>query len=383
MKKFVSMILVVALAAALAVGLSACGAGSNKETSKIGVLLYNFTDIQGKEIQSYCSYLKDNFPVEFVYRAVGSNDEDHISGLQDLLSQGCKAVISGYDTALSKSISMCQDAGCYYVVALGEVSALEFPPPDYQPTPVEGIDSKFFLGGTTQFGGNPAVVGESYAEKAAEAGLKHIGAITFPTFAFAEGQIIYEAFKAKLAQLDPSAEVYDLQEFMFTQELCNAEVTSLITNHPDVDAVLGLGSGLDYIRPALQSQNRGDVKLLALGYNDTVNSLMENGSVITAGTNNYSQIIASCFARIYDALNGKAYADRTADDLNGIVGYPLILNMDDLADFQKYIVPADKAGSSVTVDELKNVMVTTNADAKWADLNALTSRDLAAVKAAR
>lgn len=381
MKKAISILLLCALMVGLCVGMSGCG--SKQETTKIGVILYNFTDIQGKEIQAYCDYLKANFPVEFVYRAVGSNDEDHISGLQDLLSQGCKAIISGYDTALSKSIAMCEEAGCYYVVALGSVSAVEFPAPDYQPTPVEGIESKYFLGGTTQFGGDPAAVGVAYAQKAAEAGLKHIGAITFPTFAFAEGQAIYEAFKATLAQLNPDAEVYDLQEFMFTQELCNAEVTALISNHPEVDAVLGLGSGLDFIRPALQAQNRSDIKLLALGYNDTVQSLMESGSVITAGTNNYTQITASCFARIYDALNGNSYADRTAEDLNAVVGYPVILSMDDLADFQQIVVAADKANSSITVDELKSVMVTTNKDATWAALNELTSRDVAAIKAAR
>ena len=170
---------------------------------------------------------------------------------------------------------------------------------------------------------------------------------------------------------------------MFTQELCNAEVTALISNHPEVDAVLGLGSGLDFIRPALQAQNRADIKLLALGYNDTVQSLMESGSVITAGTNNYTQITASCFARIYDALNGNSYADRTAEDLNAVVGYPVILSMDDLADFQQIVVAADKANSSITVDELKSVMVTTNKDATWAALNELTSRDVAAIKAAR
>ena len=110
---------------------------------------------------------------------------------------------------------------------------------------------------------------------------------------------------------------------------------------------------------------------------------MESGSVITAGTNNYTQITASCFARIYDALNGNSYADRTAEDLNAVVGYPVILSMDDLADFQQIVVAADKANSSITVDELKSVMVTTNKDATWAALNELTSRDVAAIKAAR
>lgn len=372
--------IVAVLVLVLIVGMLCIFAGcNNTDNKKIGVMLYNFTDIQGKEIKSYCDYLSKNFDVEFVYEAVGSNDEDHISGLQNLLSQGCDAIISGYDTALSNSISMCAEAGAYYVVALGSVSAMAWDNATMQMVPVQGVDSKYFLGGTTQFGGNAGEIGRLYAQAAKANNLKKIGAITFPTFAFTEGQQIYDAFVAEIGE---DAEVFELQQFMFTQELCEAQVTALLTAHPDVQAVLGLGSGLDFIRPALQNQGHGDVKLLALGYNSTLGTLMQNGSVITAGTNNYTQIVASCFARIWDALNGKSYADRN-NDLNGVANYPLILSYDELADFDKYIVPADKANGCVTVEELKECMVTFNENATWANLNKLTNRTLAEIKEAR
>lgn len=376
LKKSIVAVLILVLLVGMLCVFVGCNNTSNK---KIGVMLYNFTDIQGKEIKSYCDYLSKNFDVEFVYEAVGSNDEDHISGLQNLLSQGCDAIISGYDTALSNSINMCVEAGAYYVVALGSVSAMAWDNATNQMVPVQGVDSKYFLGGTTQFGGNAAEIGRLYAQAAKANNLTKIGAITFPTFAFTEGQQIYDAF---VAEIGTDAEVFGLQQFMFTQELCEAQVTSLLTDHPDVQAVLGLGSGLDYIRPALQNQGRSDVKLLALGYNSTLGTLMQNGSVVTAGTNNYTQIVASCFARIWDALNGKSYADRN-NDLNGVANYPLILSYDELADFDRYIVPADKANGCVTVEELKNCMVTYNENATWAQLNQLTNRTLAEIKTAR
>jgi ABC-type sugar transport system substrate-binding protein len=378
MKKVFSIVLALALIIGTLGMFSSCG-NKNKDNVKIGVMLYNFTDIQGKEIKSYCDYLEQNFDVTFVYESIGSNDEDHINGLQNLLSQGCKAVISGYDTALSNSIQMCEEAGAYYVVALGSVSATAWDSTSFSMVAVEGIDSQYFLGGTTQFGGNAAEVGKLYAQAAKANGFTKIGAISFPTFAFAEGQEIYDAF---VAEMGDGVEIYDLQTFMFTAELCEAEVTKLLQEHPDVEAILGLGSGLDYIRPALQSQN-SSAKLLALGYNDTVGTLMQNGSVVTAGTNNYSQIVASCFARIWDALNGKSYSDRTSDDLNAVVNYPLILSYDELADFEAYVIPSDKSKGSVTVEELKNNMVTFNENATWAGLNALTNRTLSEIKAAR
>lgn len=379
-KRIIGIMLIIVLVVSLAVTVAAC---NNSNKTKIGVMLYNFTDIQGTEIKSYCEYLEKNFDVEFVYEAVGSNDEAHISGLQNLLSQGCNAVISGYDTALSRSIAMCEDAGAYYAVLLGEVSKYEYLEENgYQPTLVEGMDIKYFLGGVTQFGGDPETVGVAYAEAAYAAGLKKIGAISFPTFTFKDGETIYNSFKTKLAELDPTANVYELQTFMYTQELCEAEVTKLLTNHPDVEAVLGLGSGLDYIYPALQNAG-SNAKLLALGYNNTVESLLSQGKLLTAGTNNYTQCVASVFVRIWDALNGKSFADQGEDDINGIAGYPIITSSADLADFKSYIIPSDKANGSITAEELKNAMVTYNENATWAALNELTGRTLAEIKEAR
>ena len=373
--------LLVLTSAVMAVGLAACN-DSSTEKMTVGVILYNYTDIQGKTIKSYCSYLEKNFPVKFVYESVGSDDAQHITGVEDLITQGVNAIISGYDTALSKSIKAAEAAKVYYMVALGDVSATTWNTATNAMEAVDGVDSKYFLGGTKQMNGNPAAIGDAYATAAHAAGLKKIGAISFPTFVFADGQTIYNEFKTKMASLDASAEVYDLQTFMFTQELCNAEVTTLLTNHPDCDGVLGLGSGLDYIYPALRDHN-SSAKVMALGYNDSVESLMSSGAILTAGTNNYTQIMASCFARVYDAFVGKSYADRKSTDLNAVVDYPTIASRADVADFKKYIVPEDYSTGSVTAKELQNAMVAYNANATWSGLNTLTSRTMAQIKAAR
>ncbi|MNC72675.1 hypothetical protein D3C75_1237610 [compost metagenome] len=76
-------------------------------------MLYNYTDIQGQEIKSYGSYLENNFNVKFNYATVGSSEEDHIKGLENLLASGVDGIISGYDTALEQSVSLAEEAGVY------------------------------------------------------------------------------------------------------------------------------------------------------------------------------------------------------------------------------------------------------------------------------
>ncbi|WP_411676911.1 sugar ABC transporter substrate-binding protein [Caproicibacter sp.] len=341
---------------------------SSQKPVKIGVILYNYTDIQGKEIKSYASYLEQNFNVKFEYATVGQSEDQHISGLENLLNKGVDAVISGYDTALDNSIKMCEERGVYYGVALGDIQS------SYKG------NSKYFVGGLKQFNGDPEKFGETYAEIANQKGLKHIGVISFPAFTFVDGTKIADGFKKKMSQLDPSAEVYDMETFMYTPDLAKAAVTNVFTKHSNVDSILGLGSGMDMIYPAIKDSTKPSTKILSLGYNDSTMAAIKDGSVVAAGTNNYSQIMANMFAQLYDRVNGKTYSDWS---LNGTVSYPIVTNEQEVADFQNYVIPADKSKGSVTAEELKKVMKTFNSNATWKDLNALTNRSLAEIKAAR
>lgn len=73
-KRIIGIMLIIVLVVSLAVTVAAC---NNSNKTKIGVMLYNFTDIQGTEIKSYCEYLEKNFDVEFVYEAGRSCREHH------------------------------------------------------------------------------------------------------------------------------------------------------------------------------------------------------------------------------------------------------------------------------------------------------------------
>lgn len=397
MKKIFAKLATIIVAIACFVSVLAVAGCSNNAKYKIGVLLYNFTDIQGKQIKEYGNYLEKDFDVDFVYVSVGADDDAHIQGLESCLNQGCNAIFSGYNTAIDTCIEKCAAAGVYYGLILG----------DTQTTTIasDKLQSKYYLGGVKQFGGNPAAAGTIFANVVNNTEYTKIAGISFPPFAFVDGNALFNQFKTDLntsktvysAGNDPMPFPFnyngDYWYFMFTQEACEATVTAMFTAHSDIEVVVGMGSGMDYVLPALRNGGHNNVKMLALGYTDDVGTYMQNGTLLAAGTNNYVHCMASMFARAYDALesDGTAwYKDRAAANseyyqyagADGAADYTILTSVEEVNDFKTYVV-GNKANGPITNEELKQCMLTFNENATWADLTALTTKTLAQIKTAR
>ncbi len=356
--------------------------GDQGEKVKIGVILYGYNDDQGKNTKEYCEYLEKNFNVEFVYEATNYNDDAHINSVENLISAGCKAIISGYDTSLESSIQSCEAAKVYYVLALDYAS----------PSDSKNVNSDYFLGGTMQFGGDEAALGTAYAEKFLKTDYKNISGVSFPAFAFVEAPEIYNAFKAALE----AAGDYKVSDLVFASGFTPADVQTATANAiaADTQVIFGMSSGLDFVYPELKN-NHPDVKLVALGYNDSAKALLDAGTLIAGGTNNYIQSIASSFVRIMNAMKGLSYSDsaqgsynKTENDLtvvNGVAGYP-VYDKDSIEDFVTYAFGRGSDGmnkGAVTADEIKTVLLSENPNATLKDLNDLTSRTVEEIKAAR
>lgn len=374
MKKSKVTLILSVLMMLVGIVLTGCGdkanntGGKEKDQINIGVMLYNYTDIQGQEIKSYGSYLEENFNVKFNYATVGSSEEDHIKGLENLLASGVDGVISGYDTALEQSVSLAEEAGVYYSVALGDVDG--------------SIASDYFVGGIKQFGDNPADLGALYAEQAYRAGARNIGVTSFPEFAFLDAPAIISGLTEKMKELDVDHQVtiYPTEYHSFAPENASDAVTKIISEHPKVDTIFGLGSGMDFVYPAILNSSSPGIHLLALGYNNSTSSGLASGNVLMAGTNNYTQIVANAFAQLYDRIHGKVYSDWQP---NGRVNYVTLSSVEETDNFNKYVIPSDKSKGSVTADELKQVMLSFNESATWESLQALTSRTLPEIQQAR
>ncbi len=363
-------------------GKDSTGDSKSGEKVKIGVIMYDYNDDQGKNTKEYGEYLEENFNVEFVYEATNYNDDAHISCVENLISAGCKAIISAYDTSLESAIQTCESAGVYYVLALDHAS----------PEDAGNVSSEYFLGGTTQFAGDEASVGQAYAEKFLASGYKNVSGVSFPEFAFVEAPAIYDAFKSTIE----AAGDYSVADLAFSSGFAAADVQTATASaiKEDTEVVFGMSSGLDYVYPELKN-NHPDVKLIALGYNDSADALLNADTLIAGGTNNYTQSVASSFVRVLNALAEKSYPDaaegpfnKTTNSItvvNGVADYP-VYDKETLDDFKTYAFGRGSEGMSqgaVTAEEIKEVLLTENPDATLSDLNALTSRTVEEIKAAR
>lgn len=387
-KKIYSVLLAVMVFVMGCLGLTGCGnqnggdGGKTGEKIKIGVIMYGYNDDQGKNTKEYCSYLEQNFNVEFAYEATNYNDDAQISCLENLISSGCKAVISAYDTSLESAIQTCEAAGVYYVLALDYAS----------PADAKNVNSSYFLGGTKQFGGDEAALGEMYAQAFLSSGYHNVGGVSFPEFAFVEAPAIYASFQNVIE----AAGDYTVSDPVYASGFQAADIQTATGNAigSDTEVIFGMASGLDYVYPELKN-NHPNVRLIALGYNDSADALIEAGTLIAGGTNNYIQSIASSFVRIMNAVDKKTYAD-TADGqynqsedgvtvVNGVAGYP-VYDKSSIDDFKTYAMGRGAEGmnkGAVTAEELKTVLLSENSGATLADLNKLTSRTVAEIKAAR
>jgi|SRR5690554_701362 len=337
---------------------------------KIGVLMYNYTDVQGLEVKAYGDYLEKNFNVQFEYVTVGAEDEKHIQAIENLTAKGVNAIISGYETVLNRSVSLAAEAGAYYSVLLAEAT---------QDLDVVG-KNPYFLGGIKQFGEDPKELGAKYAETVHAAGISKVGVTSFVPFLFLDANNIINGFKERLIELNSNAVIYDPVFHMFDPAEISNNLSNYMTTNNEMEAIFALGSGMDFIYPALSNAGKlGQVKLLTLGYNQSSEGAIKDGSLLMGGTSDVSQALAYSFALIYDKLEGKAYEH----DVNGAINYPTFNSASEVEKFVKYVTATDKSKGSVTAEELKNVMKSFNNDATYSDLLKLTTRSLQDIEAAR
>ena len=412
-KRIISLVLIVVLAMSLIVG---CGSKENSgengkvKNVKIGVILYNYTDIQGKEIKNYCdNYLAKEFPVSFEYQTASSGDnEAHLQAVDSLISTGCDAIMSGYDTVVGESMEKCDSAKVYYGILFGEAKDEADKDGKYNEYGNWGTRdqsnlyySDYFLGGIYQFGADHGeALGEKYGQAVVDAGMKNVGAISFPSYAFSDAVTICQGFSKVLeangVNICPNEDTNSLpEEAGFTT--VGDDTKAYIAKYPEIDGLFGLSSGMDMVLPAVNEVGRlwsesnsgdGTMKMAALGYNESSEKYLENGTLLIGGTNNYVESVAYLFTMMFDAVNGNNMKtdDASGFEYNASISYPTFSNAEELKDFQTYVLTTtadDFSTCSVTADEMKTVMKAYDGSGSWTELNELVSRDFDVVKAAR
>ena len=413
-KRVLAMLFILMMTFGLLTGCGAAGKGDNAsgdvKNVKIGLILYNYTDIQGKEIKNYCdNYLAKEFPVKFEYQTAASGDnEAHLRAVDALISTGCNAIMSGYDTVIGESMEKCDSAGVYYGILFGEAKNEADKDGKYNSYGNWGTTdqsnlyySDYFLGGSYQFGADHGYeLGKIYGQAVVNAGVKKVGAISFPAYAFSDAITICQGFTEVLEQagvaICPDEKTGTLPaEAGFVS--VGDDTKAYIAKYTDMDCIFGLSSGMDMVLPAVNEAGRlwspsnsgsTSIKLASLGYNDSSAKYLKDGTLIIGGTNNYVESVAYLFTLMFDAANG--YNMKTAQDsgfeYNATINYPTFSNEQELADMETYMlttVKNDFTKCSVSAQELKSVLKAYDGSGAWTDLSGLVSRSVKDIKEAR
>ena len=377
---------------------------------KIGVILYNYTDIQGKELKNYCdNYLAKNFPVTFEYQTATANDNDaHLAAVDALISTGCNAIMSGYDTVIGEAMERCDAAGVYYGILFGEAKDEADKDGKYNEYGNWGTTeqsnlfySDYFLGGIYQFGADHGYeLGKTYGNAVVASGAKKVGAISFPIYAFGDSIPMCQGFSEVLTGAGVTLCTNNDTNTLPAEAgfaTVGDDTKAYIGNFTDMDCIFGLSSGMDMVLPAVNEAGRlwsssnngaGAIKLAALGYNESSRQYLEDGTLVIGGTNNYVQSAAYLFALMFDAANGHNWKTDSASsfEINGTINYPTFTNADELNDFETYILTTTKndfTKCSVTAEELKGVLKAYSGSGSWKDLSGVISRSIAEIKTAR
>lgn len=416
-KRNLSLVLVLILV--MSMMLTACSSGdkttsddvnSDAKSVKIGVILYNYTDIQGKEIKNYCdNYLAKEFPVKFEYQTAASGDnEAHLAAVDSLISTGCDAIMSGYDTVIGESMEKCDAAGVYYGILFGEAKNESSKDGKYNEWGNWGTEaqsdlyySDYFLGGIYQFGEDHGFeIGKVYGNAVVDAGVTKVGAISFPLYAFADAVTICQGFteviEAAGIEVCPNEATGTLPaESGFAT--VGDDTKAYIANYNDMDALFGLSSGMDMVLPAVNEVGRlwsasnnaqGNIKMASLGYNESSRKYLEDGTLIIGGTNNYVESVAYLFTLMFDAVNNNNMktVEGTGFEYNATVDYPTFTNIEELNDMETYMLTTvnnDFGKVSVNADDIKSVLKSYGGSGSWSDLAKIVNRTIPEVKEIR
>lgn len=316
--------------------------------------------------------------------------------------------MSGYDTVVGESMEKCDSAKVYYGILFGEAKDEADKDGKYNEYGNWGTRdqsnlyySDYFLGGIYQFGADHGeALGEKYGQAVVDAGMKNVGAISFPSYAFSDAVTICQGFSKVLeangVNICPNEDTNSLpEEAGFTT--VGDDTKAYIAKYPEMDGLFGLSSGMDMVLPAVNEVGRlwsesnsgdGTMKMAALGYNESSEKYLENGTLLIGGTNNYVESVAYLFTMMFDAVNGNNMKtdDASGFEYNASISYPTFSNAEELKDFQTYVLTTtadDFSTCSVTADEMKTVMKAYDGSGSWTELNELVSRDFDVVKAAR
>ncbi len=333
--------------------------GKTGKAVKIGVINFDYSTLAGSTLKKYLEYLEkdSDLNVKFVFSTSQANDQEHLAAVDALITQGVDGILSSLDSGQEAVVKACNDAEVYYA---------NYNTASISDTFSKVKDSKYFVGQVADGKVDASELGEIAAQVVIENGFKNVGITSFPQKMILGQGKADQAFRKKMKELDPNGavKIYDTHEHFFD----GSGIDTYINTNSEMDALFGLGAGLQFDYPKIVSANKkGKVKLLAIGMQTDSATTQEfkNGDIVM-GTISNVEAIAAPLVIMLDALNGNKYSDYNgALQLDGTT--MVIKNSEDVDNLTKYTYYGE-GQPLVTTDDLKDLMVTFNEKATLSNL---------------
>lgn len=337
-----------------------------EKTVKIGVELYDPTEVETLAMQEYFAQLQESgLNVEFIYSEALDSAEAELKFIDDCYNAGCQGILGYYNVAMGEAVQKCVDYGMYYWG-----SAL-----DYDDVVAQYADNDFVLDMVNYGNGDydaGYAIGQYFVENGATKVVYASGGADFGVTMFVNRQ---EGFKAALEE----AGIEYITVSGFPGDAFFADQAAALSE--DIDGVAASFNGLDFWAQPIATAGKTESAPLA-----TVGSItedyvtaFENGSVSCLISANV-QRFGIGVALIVNAVDGNAEAlqvDGKIGEYSTEMWY--IDNAEDAGAYQELA-----QGTGVyRYEDLMSIIVNVNPDANADTLAALVegSRDIESIVA--
>ncbi len=370
MRKVVKKLLVIAMVLMMSIGaLAGCGSKDEgtkaSESYKVGVVVYDNTDLQQQAINKYLTeHIGPAFNVEFIISDAIKDSNGEISFLENCASKGAKGIMAYYTVTDPQILAnKCKELGLYYILGAANPGEKD----------LEAFKSnELMLGGIGPKNGDydasyemaKAFLEDGARDIAMATGGKDMGVQMFID-RFNGVQDAIKDFEAS-----NSGEKVNLTEFAgFPSDAWFAQQAQVIASNPD--AIIASFSGeFLWVQPLTEAGKAGEIKLGTLSsLNDvTAKAFEENKLHFLGGI--YPQMTGLNFAVLYNAMSG--HAEEFKDNGNPVNLEVNIINVKSADDMKKWMEVINAEVPPYSADDIKKVCKAYNEKATYEDLVELT-----------
>lgn len=231
---------------------------------KIGVMFYSVAGAGTVSTKAYLDSLKDELNVDFQYAEASSNDDaKNKTVAQNLISSGCKGIITTVDAGTEAILAECKKAGVYLAGYINDFNNT------YDDMTASGnANGEYFLGTAVDGDYNGTADGIDRANQVIASGCKNVGLVMFPSFAYPKYVQSVASFKATIDTYNSTAAAADKITYQAepTTLMFSKLTPAYFSENPDIDAIVAFCAGTQFVYPVMVENNKTNIKLFTSAY---------------------------------------------------------------------------------------------------------------------